>query len=86
MQVGDILELEPTIEAMSGLGTVGPLPCRVIYIHPEGRFYTVEFTSRVTGERWREAFWPDRAPLSEPEGYGNEGRGLRTGPGKGEGL
>ena len=58
MQVGDILERTPTIEAMSGLGTVGPLPCRVIYIHPEGRFYTVEFTSRITGERWREAFWP----------------------------
>lgn len=51
MQVGDILERTPTIEAMSGLGTVGPLPCRVIYIHPEGRFYTVEFTSRITGER-----------------------------------
>lgn len=71
MKVEDILERTPTIEAMSGLGTVGPLPCRVIYIHPEGRFYTVEFTSRITGERWREAFWPFRAQA--PEGYGNEG-------------
>lgn len=86
MQVGDILELEPTIEAMSGLGTSGPLPCRVIYIHPEGRYYTVEFTSRITGERWREAFWPDRAPEPETEGYGNEGARFAYRPRRGEGL
>lgn len=27
MQVGDILELEPTMEGTSGLGTSGPQPC-----------------------------------------------------------
>lgn len=55
MQVGDILHLEPTLEATSGLGTIGPIPARVIYIHPAGRYYTVEFYNPITGERWREA-------------------------------
>lgn len=36
MQVGDILHLEPTLEATNGLGTVGPIRSRVIYIHPAG--------------------------------------------------
>lgn len=36
MKIGDILHLEPTLEATSGLGTVGPIPARVIYIHPAG--------------------------------------------------
>ena len=62
MQVGDILELEPTLEATSGLGTIGPIPARVIYIHPAGRYYTVEFRSHITGYNWREAFWPELAP------------------------
>ena len=30
----------------------------VIYIHPLGRFYVVEFRSAVTGESFREAFYP----------------------------
>lgn len=56
MQVGDILEMEPTMEGTSGLGTIGPIPARVIYIHPAGRYYTVEFRSPITGYNWREAF------------------------------
>ena len=63
MKIGDILHLEPTLEATSGLGTVGPIRSRVIYIHPAGRYYTVEFCNFITGERWREAFWPELAPL-----------------------
>lgn len=55
MKIGDILHLEPTLEATSGLGTVGPIWLRVIYIHPAGRYYTVEFCNPITGERWREA-------------------------------
>lgn len=41
MKIGDILHLEPTLEATSGLGTIGPIPAQVIYIHPAGRYYTV---------------------------------------------
>lgn len=57
MNIGDVLELEPTLEGTSGLGTTGPIPCRVVYIHPLRRFYVVEFRSAVTGETWREAVW-----------------------------
>ena len=42
MKIRNILHIEPTLEATSGLGTIGPLPARVIYIHPAGRYYTVE--------------------------------------------
>lgn len=66
MQVGDILHLEPTLEATSGLGTIGPIPARVIYIHPAGRYYTVEFRSPITGYNWREAFWPKLTLHTEP--------------------
>ena len=62
MQVGDILSIEPTLEATSGLGTIGPIPARAIYVHPAGRYYTVEFRSYITGYNWREAFWPELAP------------------------
>jgi hypothetical protein len=51
--------LEPTLEAISGLGTIGLIPARVIYIHPAERYYTVEFRSPITGYNWREAFWPE---------------------------
>lgn len=62
MQVGDILEMEPTLEATSGLGTIWLIPARVIYIHPAGRYYTVEFRSPITGYNWRETFWPELTP------------------------
>lgn len=62
MKIGDILSIEPTLKATSGLGTIGAIPARVIYIHPAGRYYTVEFCNPITGERWREAFWPKLEP------------------------
>ena len=68
MQVEDILHLEPTLGATSGLGTVGPIPARVIFIHPAGWYYTVEFRSPITGYNWREAFWPELAPLFKAAG------------------
>lgn len=69
MQVGDILEMEPTLEATSGLGTIGPIPARVIYIHPAGRYYTVEFRSPITGATWRETVYFPLKP-NEPEQCG----------------
>ena len=64
MKIGDILSIEPTLEATSGLdtSTLASITARVIYIHPAGRYYTVEFCNPITGERWREAFWPELAP------------------------
>lgn len=57
MNIGDILELEPTMEGTSGLGTSGPQRCTVVWIHPAKRFFVVEFRSAITGETWREAVW-----------------------------
>ena len=57
MQVRDILEMEPTMEGTSGLGTSGPQPCTVIWVHPAKRFFVVKFRSAITGETWREAVW-----------------------------
>lgn len=66
MQVGDILELEPTMEGTSGLGTSGPQPCTVIWVHPDERFFVVEFRSSITGETWRETvYFP--LELNEPD-------------------
>ena len=62
MQVGDILEMEPTMEGTSGLGTDGPQRCTVVWIHPDKRFFVVEFRSPITGYNWREAFWPKLDP------------------------
>ena len=62
MQVGDILEMEPTMEGTSGLGTDGPQRCTVVWIHPDKRFFVVEFRSYITGYNWREAFWPELTP------------------------
>lgn len=65
MKIGDILHLEPTLEATSGLGTVGPIRSRVIYIHPAGRYFTVEFCNPITGERWRETRWFPLEPQTD---------------------
>lgn len=68
MKIGDILSIEPTLEATSGLdtSTLASITARVIYIHPAGRYYTVEFRSPITGYNWREAFWPKLALHTEP--------------------
>jgi len=34
-----------------------PQNCRVVYIHPENRFYTVEFRS-LRGETFRQSYFP----------------------------
>ncbi len=69
MQVGDILEMEPTMEGTSGLGTDRPQRCTVVRIHPDKRFFVVEFRSRITGETWRETVYFPLVP-NEPEQCG----------------
>lgn len=70
MKIGDILSIEPTLEATSGLdtSTLASITARVIYIHPAGRYYTVEFRSPITGYNWRESFWAELAPLFKAVG------------------
>lgn len=63
MKIGDKLRLIPS-ERLSDDRIYTPLPCTVVYIHPQNRFYTVEFKSEVTGESFRESFLhPDRSEV-----------------------
>lgn len=57
MNIGDKLTRVPTFASKTGIDYVGAQPCTVVYIHPERRFYTVEFCSCVTEETWRESFF-----------------------------
>lgn len=63
MQIGDTLTRAPTFYGTKDMIDASPRPCVVVYIHPELRFYVVEFRSTVTGETWRETFL-----FSEPAG------------------
>lgn len=63
MNIGDKLRMVPTARCPVEPSTQ-PLPCTVVYIHPERRFYTVEFKSEVTGATFRESFpCPDRPEI-----------------------
>lgn len=64
MKIGDEFVMRPSIFSRDD-GVLGKLlPCRVVYIHPQRRFFTVEFCSEVTGETFRESFpCPDRAEI-----------------------
>ena len=56
---GDKLSLTPSVE---GGSVIGPQPCTVVWVHPERRYYVVEFTFEL-GERtgrFREAFWMEQ--------------------------
>lgn len=63
MKIGDKLRVVPTARC-PGEPSTQPRPCRVVYIHPQRRFFTVEFRSELTGETFRESFsCPDRAEI-----------------------
>ena len=57
IRVGDKRAEMPTIEGACNIGT---LPCRVVYIHPKRRYYTVEFTFG-RGRRFRESYFLPRS-------------------------
>lgn len=74
MQVGDILEIAPSIFSFEGVSDPDDgrqrrrkkLPCTVIWVHPQKRFFVVEFRSAITGETWRETvYFP--LELNEPD-------------------
>lgn len=62
VKVGDRLMLTPRIDTLAGapVESKGPQPCVVVYVHLAGRFYVAEFTSKVTGARFRETFFMQR--------------------------
>lgn len=62
MKINDKRQETPSFDSTAGMDDVGPMDCRVMYVHPQGRFYTVEFKSPITGYTWRECFWPELTP------------------------
>lgn len=58
MKLNDIITMTPSAYCNAGLGHAPPMTGRVVYIHPLWRFYVVEFRSAVTGETFRETFYP----------------------------
>lgn len=60
MHIGDKLRRSPSVQIYDReKGPPPTLPCRVVYIHPQRRFYSVEF--QIAGRCFREAFYfPDR--------------------------
>lgn len=66
MNIGDIRMELPTMDSELMLADRQKRKCEVTYIHPEYRFYTVEFTTE-RGQKFRETFYfRDRDP-SGPE-------------------
>lgn len=73
MNIGDILTRKPTIYARCGFEDTEAVPCTVVYIHPQKRFYTVAF--RAGNYTWRECFPLRRVSDSDaPERRKYEGR------------
>ena len=57
IEIGQKRAEVPTLEGACHLET---LPCRVVYVHPDRRFYTVEFTFD-RGRSFRESYWLPRS-------------------------
>ena len=58
MKPGGTLHIKPNFYTEYGMtDELRPQPCRVVYIHPQWRFFTVEFRNAITGETWREVMY-----------------------------
>ena len=66
MMLGDKQVAAPTIATSYGNHIATPMEGETVYIHPEGRFYTLECKSQVTSERFREGYYfADRLTAEE---------------------
>lgn len=66
MKIGDIRMEMPTVDSELMLGDRQARRCEVVWIHPQWRFYTVEFTTAL-GWKFRETFYfRDRDPKGPP--------------------
>ncbi len=61
IKIGDMVECEPTVKVQGG-----PRRAKVVYIHPLGRFYEVEFSCRG-GATFRET--QEFTPEQKEEAY-----------------
>ena len=66
MKLGDEITARPLFGGATGESEGQLQKGVVVYIHPQERFYTLEFTSSVTGEKFRESF-PMRRASGEEE-------------------
>lgn len=46
-QLGEQRMETPTLRKMQGVSEARPQPCKVVYIHPDHLYYTVEFRNGV---------------------------------------
>lgn len=56
MKLGDQITARPLFGGATGETEGEPQKGVVVYIHPKERFFTLEFVSSVTGEKFRESF------------------------------
>ena len=59
MNIGDVRMEVPTIYMKCGLEVTGPQKCKVVYIHPDGRFYRVRFTA-INGTYFHECYFQQK--------------------------
>lgn len=69
MKTGDIRMEVPSVDSELMLADRKARKCEVVYIHPQWRFYTVEFTTQL-GWKFRESYYfedkrPDGPELPE---------------------
>ena len=69
MKLGDIRREMPSVDSELMLADRQERTCKVVYIHPLWRFYTVEFTTQL-GWKFRESYYfedkrPDGPELPE---------------------
>lgn len=55
MEIGEQLRLRLTMGTAPGCKSDELQPCTVVWIHPKGRFFIVEYRSPITGETFRES-------------------------------
>ena len=84
MNIGDVRTEVPTIYMKCGLEVTGPQKCQVVYIHPEGRFYRVRFTS-PNSAHFHECYF-QQAQASEKDMPSKHGFHAAPRPGKGGAL
>lgn len=78
MKVGDTLRLKPYINADSGMVASKAQVCTVTYVHPEQRYYVVEFVMD-SGIRFRQVmYFPEReGDMRRPLATVGKGNGAR---------
>lgn len=61
-KIGDMIIARPLMGGATGESEGELRKGTVVYVHPQGRYYTVEFSDERSGERFRESFYPEREP------------------------